>query len=83
MILHTVNSRQALAKCLSLLHDDDIVVLIEDGVFLGNETFPGKRYLVDIDADARGVVTPNNDQRIDHARFVALCTEAEKVCSWF
>ena len=87
MILHTVNKTAALAKCLPMLGEDDVLLLIEDGVLLGLENLQLDTRVLALSADvsARGLQTrlPDTISRIDYADFVDLAVRADKVCAWF
>ena len=84
MILHTINKPSALALCEHLIADDDLVVLIEEGVYLASGSLPGRCCALEVDVLARGLGGSVGDTRlIDYDTFVELCTEADKVCAWF
>lgn len=84
MILHVVNKPAAFSLCDSLLTNDDRVLLIEDGVYLGL-TLNVTAVAIEEDVIARGLGNklPANITLIDYEGFVDLCAEADKVCSWF
>lgn len=100
-LLHTVNksppSSDVLATCLEIMAEDDLLLLIEDGVHAAAIHHPdsgrlqtmfgdaGRLFALLPDLRARGVaghVLPCC-QEIDHAGFVDLCTRVERVVSWF
>lgn len=85
MILHTINKPAALSDCSSQIEGDDLVVLIEDGVYLADHRFEGSCFIVEADARARGMAVDELDdiELIDYQRFVQLCVSADKVCAWF
>ena len=84
MILHTINKPSALALCEHLIADDDLVILIEEGVYLASGTLPGRCYALEMDVLARGLADSiSNTRLIDYDTFVELSTEAAKVCAWF
>ena len=85
MIVHTINKVSALGLCNNLIAEGDKVVLLEDGVYLGLQSLP---FLVsairfDVDASGLGGLLAAQTESIDYSDFVRLCTEADKVCSWF
>jgi tRNA 2-thiouridine synthesizing protein B len=84
MILHTVNKTSALAKCQNLMAADDIMLLIEDGVYLALQGV-NKGFALKADVEARGIADrmPEGIRIIDYAGFVNLTAEADKVCAWF
>jgi sulfur relay protein TusB/DsrH len=85
MILHTINKAGALKLCNNLIAEGDVVVLLEDGVYLGLQPLPFPVFTIRFDVDARGLSGHLTEQTesIDYTDFVRLCTEADKVCSWF
>jgi len=96
MILHTINkNNEALERCLSLLREEDAVLLIEDGVYAAldseeNETVWSnlspdiKKYAMVNDLAARGISDRMLPffETIDWSGFVSLSLEYEKVISW-
>nr|MCS5585382.1 DsrH/TusB family sulfur relay protein [Pseudomonadales bacterium] len=60
-------------------------VLLEDGVYLGLQSLPFLVFAIRLDVDARGLggLLAAQTESIDYSDFVRLCTEADKVCSWF
>jgi len=84
MILHTINKPSALSLCEHLIRDEDLVVLIEEGVYLAGRKLPGQVSVIGSDMTARGVGDMAKEiERIDYADFVALCASADKICNWF
>ena len=85
MILHTINKVSALELCKDLIAKGDKIVLLEDGVYLGLQTLPFDVSAIRYDVQARGLVErlAGHTESIDYSDFVRLCTEADKVCSWF
>ncbi len=85
MILHTINKVAGLALCQHLIAADDKVVLLEDGVYLGLQPLPFSICAIRLDVEARGLVGRLKEpvELIDYSDFVSLCTEADKICSWF
>ncbi|MGK0442494.1 MAG: tRNA 2-thiouridine synthesizing protein B [Pseudohongiellaceae bacterium] len=96
MILHTVNKSpphsNCLAECLRLCTDKHTILLIEDGVYAGQNGSPylancptKKIYALQADVLARGL-----DKRlspavsvIDDQGFVDLVTQHQTVQSWY
>jgi tRNA 2-thiouridine synthesizing protein B len=85
MIVHTINKVSALGLCNNLIAEGDKVVLLEDGVYLGLQSLPFLVSAIRFDVDARGLggLLAAQTESIDYSDFVRLCTEADKVCSWF
>ena len=85
MIVHTINKVSALSLCSNLIAEGDQVVLLEDGVYIGLQPLPFSVFAIRVDVDARGLSGRLTEQieSIDYSDFVRLCTEADKVCSWF
>jgi len=95
-MLHTVNKsphgHSALAECLRVCAADDVVVLIEDGVYAaiaGNSRLPGpdapKLYALSADVAARGLAPhlAEGVALLDYAGFVQLCCEHPVIQSWY
>ncbi|MEH6550849.1 MAG: sulfurtransferase complex subunit TusB [Pseudomonadales bacterium] len=89
MILHTVNKPSALSLCLPLLANDDIVLLIEDGIYaLAENTQPLQElncHVLKSDIYSRGMEEriPDWAIELDARGFVELVTQCDKVQSWF
>lgn len=97
MILHTVNKappHQALELCLRFATSRDIIVLLEDGVCNGiADTVAcirleaGSQRVLALHSDllARGLDGKQSAalELIDYPEFVELCTQCDKVQSWF
>ena len=84
MVLHTVNKLAVWSECSGLITANDLVVMLEDGVYLAlSEISQG--YAIRADVEARGLSSrlPDQVQLIDYREFVRLCTQADKVCAWF
>lgn len=97
MTLHTINKTPAesgaIKDCLSALSEGDALILIENAVYAAMPAYaelftrlPGsvQCYLLDADAQARGLQDLNPDFRvIDYDGFVELSCRYQKVVSWF
>ena len=85
MILHTINKPEKLLSCTELIEDSDLVLLIEDGVYLANDSIPGVVHALRTDVLARGfkILEKQKIKLIDYKQFVELTCRAEKVCAWF
>lgn len=96
MILHTVNkAAPALELCLRFATANDIILLMEDGVYCAvegsadNETLSaadtGRIVAIVEDLVARGLEHKLSCavEPIDYYAFVALCSQCDKVQSWF
>ena len=79
MILHMFNKPAAVEQYLRLVSENDVVVLLEDGVYARCQH--QNVYAIDVDVKARAV--PNPPHTISNDEFVKLCCDADKVCSWF
>lgn len=97
-MLHTINkspySNQALADCLRVCSVDDVVLLIEDGVYaalVNSEWIKSLLakvpavYALQPDLTARGL----NDRiavevkTVDYIGFVQLCVDQPKMLAWY
>ncbi|MDM3871696.1 sulfurtransferase complex subunit TusB [Porticoccus sp. W117] len=93
MILHTVNkspfNNQAYDSCLRNLGADDVVLLLEDGVYgvlaLEEELPNNKVFALKGDIAARGLGSkvPPQVTVVDYPEFVQLACEASAVQSWY
>ena len=98
MILHTVNKparHQALELCLRFVAEDDIVVLLEDGVYNAvaastagirlQHAMLNRIVALQPDIIARGLEDKQaaTVELIDYQAFVELCCQCDKVQSWF
>ena len=85
MILHTVNKQEAMYRCRAFAGEGDVVVLLEDGVYLACTDQGLRCVAIADDIRARGLSTKVAEkiELIDQSRFVELCVEADKVCAWW
>ncbi|WP_409526454.1 sulfurtransferase complex subunit TusB [Nitrincola sp. MINF-07-Sa-05] len=91
--LHTLNRgpshASCLTDCLSAMTDGDTLLLIEDGVYwilpghVGTLKDVKQIHLLQADMHARGLQGQTNLDLVDDEGFVALCTEHDRVVSWF
>lgn len=97
-MLHTINkspySHQSLAECLRVCGADDVIILIEDGVYAALadgewiKTIAAKTaaiYALQPDIAARGLSdrTASQINAIDYAGFVKLCAEQTNMLAWY
>lgn len=87
MILHIIqsNSPALLEQCLNAANHEDIILLIENAVYLGQKTpaFKQQYYVLAADLLARGLVIDNPDKIIDDKGFVDLVCNTEKSITWY
>ena len=85
MILHTINKPEKLLSCIKLIEDSDLVLLMEDGVYLANDPIPGVAHALRTDVLARGfkILEKQKTKLIDYKEFVELTCQADKICAWF
>ena len=85
MILHTINKPEKLLSCTDLIEDSDLVLLMEDGVYLANDPMPGVVYALRTDLLARGfkILEKQKITLIDYKEFAELTCRADKICAWF
>lgn len=97
-MLHTINkspySHQCLAECLRVCDVDDVILLIEDGVYAAlsssewAEQLLAKTaavYVLHGDVAARGVadrIAPDI-KTVDYAGFVQLCCDQPNMLAWY
>ncbi len=97
-MLHTINkspySHQHIADCLRICDADDIILLIEDGVYaaLTNSEWikllsekVASIYVLQPDVDARGLTQriAREVHGIDYEGFVQLCISQPKMLAWY
>ena len=84
MILHTINKPSAWAEASNLINENDVLVMLENGVYLGLKEI-NQGYAIRADAEARGLLKRLRDgiELIDYGEFVRLCARADKICAWF
>ena len=80
MTLHIVNNTQSFSS--ELCAQDDVIVLIENGVYADLADMSQSVYVIQADRKARGLDIKCQQRDISYDQFVALCTEHSKVVSW-
>jgi sulfur relay protein TusB/DsrH len=88
MILHIIssNSIKALQQCLQMAADNDVLLFIENGVYLHDaNTSEIKQTCFYLHADiaARGIEHNTTTQLVDDAGFVDLVCSTDKSVSWY
>ena len=84
-VLHVVNRPSALASCLGASSADDVVLLIEDGVYAGVSAELGREFLaIDVDVRARGLAKRMSEQVtvVTYADFVRLAEVNSPIVTW-
>lgn len=93
--LHTITKGpdvNLLSSCASLLQSGDAILFLEDGVYhcaardeLVDSVGKVALYCLKEDLRARGVMGKIDTaiKAIDYAEFVELCTQHDRVVSWF
>lgn len=88
MILHiiSINSTQTLQQCLQMAADNDILLFIENGIYLcntNNAEIKQTCFYLHADIAARGIEHNNTIQLVDDAGFVELVCRTDKSVSWY
>lgn len=91
MVLHLIQrspfSSTTLSDCLNILGNEDSLLFMQDGVYIQNHpTLPdiiNPVYVLQDDLKARGLLTSTLGKSINYQEFVLLCTQHEKVISWY
>ncbi|UTW45836.1 sulfurtransferase complex subunit TusB [bacterium SCSIO 12696] len=90
MILHTVNkspfSNSAYHSCLRLAAPEDVILLLEDGVYGALTDMPaGQICALKNDVQARGLLEkiPEKVVLVGYSEFVQMACEASAVQSWY
>jgi sulfur relay protein TusB/DsrH len=88
-VLHVVNRPQALASCLGAAADEDVVLLIEDGVYAGVRApaiaeIEHQLCAIDIDVRARGIAERMGERVtiVTYADFVQLAQANNPIVTW-
>lgn len=84
-VLHIVNRPAALDNCLGTAKVEDIVLLIEDGVYAGvSANVKRELHAIDVDIRARGIATRMNEhvRVVSYADFVQLAEEHTPAVTW-
>lgn len=95
MILHKISTspfkNNALAQCLSLMAEDDGLLLLQDAVYAAHSEQQWSKalaklkhlYLLDEDMQARAIVIDQVKPKVvNYQEFVELCLHYDKVMSW-
>ncbi|MFK7160903.1 DsrH/TusB family sulfur metabolism protein [Marinospirillum sp. MEB164] len=82
--LHQINHPHKLAQALPLMQAEDAIVLVEQGVNLLQQPIQLTQplYALKKDCQARAITPHATCTLIDHAQWVALTLEYDRVCSW-
>lgn len=87
MILHIVqtSSRDILQQCLKAASKDDVLLFIENAVFLEPQTHNIKHtcFFLEADIAARGITVNNPAQIINDSGFVELVCKTTKSVTWY
>lgn len=91
MVLHLIQrspfSSTALSDCLNIIGAQDNLLFMQDGVYIQNhpslKSLTNSVYVLKDDLNARGLTISNTGKSISYPEFVHLCTEHEKVISWY
>lgn len=87
--LHLLNSteRSKLERCLTHYQSGDVILLINDAVYLKfaptHNATQLRCYAIADDAKARGITLPEFVQAASYDDFVALSIECDKSISWY
>lgn len=96
MQLHLISkspfTHQALARALSVLAENDCLVLIDDGAYAATAgstaagqltQLPNNCYVLQEDLLSRGITAAENIQPIDYETWVELVFQAQHTVSWY
>lgn len=87
MILHIISSHspQTLNQCLQMAADNDILLFIENGVYLHKHpaNIVQSCFYLEADISARGIQDISQAQLVDDAGFVQLVCDTDKSVSWY
>ena len=91
MVLHLIQrspfSSTTLSDCLNIIGTQDSLLFMQDGVYIQNhptlESIRNSAYVLQDDLNARGLTANSKGKSISYQDFVQLCTEHEKIISWY
>lgn len=91
MVLHLIQrspfASTALADCLKIIGKEDSILFMQDGVYALNheslENITNTSYWLQDDTTARGLKHGTLGKLASYQNFVSLCTQHDKVISWF
>lgn len=91
MVLHLIQrspfSSTTLSDCLNIVGDKDSLLFMQDGVYIQNHpnlpSINNSVYFLQDDIEARGLRVGSIGKSINYQEFVQLCTQHEKVISWY
>ena len=83
-VLHIVNKPAALPSCLDAASAEDVVLLIEDGVYAATQKTSRTLRVLDLDAQARGVASrlSENTTLASYEDFVRLTEQHTPIVTW-
>ena len=79
MALHLIFSVSSWQACQPYLQDEDVVILIGEGVYARPET---PHYVLDPDLSIRGVQATSSATCIDYAELIRLTESHHPAVSW-
>ncbi len=91
MVLHLIQrspfSSTTVRDCLNIIGTQDSLLFMQDGVYIQSHptlnSITNPVYLLQDDLSARGLEVNGKEKSISYQEFVQLCTEHEKVISWY
>ena len=91
MVLHLIQrspfSSTTVRDCLNIIGTQDSLLFMQDGVYIQSHptlnSITNPVYLLQDDLSARGLEVNDKEKSISYQEFVQLCTEHEKVISWY
>ena len=91
MVLHLIQrspfSSTTLSDCLNIIGSKDSLLFMQDGVYIQNHpnlaSIKNSVFILQDDLKARGLKKSSVGKGIDYQEFVQLCTQHEKVISWY
>lgn len=91
MVLHLIQrspfSSTTFRDCLNIIGTQDSLLFMQDGVYIQSHptlnSITNPVYLLQDDLSARGLEVNGKEKSISYQEFVQLCTEHEKVISWY
>lgn len=85
-MLHIVSTASALNSCLAVIQNNDVVLLIEDGVIAAIQSpiYSNQIYALKPDIEARGLLDKiaSHIQLIDYSTFVDLTAQHHPIQTW-
>ncbi|MEH6344700.1 MAG: sulfurtransferase complex subunit TusB [Bermanella sp.] len=91
MVLHLIQrspfSSTTLSDCLNIIGKEDSLLFMQDGVYIQSHpslaSIKNSVYFLYDDLKARGIEKGSTGKSLNYQEFVQLCTQHDKIISWY